>query len=102
MYESLSALSIGRVFYTQAERELLDLRRDRPEVPVAGAANPGSGKQKADEHKDAAGYIISSSGRSRVWAEGDFVPSSQDEIENVSFPGDVGVERHSEADGHEE
>ncbi len=99
VYESLSGLSIGRVFYSQAERELLDQRRHLP-APSGQAALKGKGtprKQRIDRD-DAAGFIKSSSGRSRIWTNGRFVPTNQSPEEAVSFPGEVEVERHDAAD----
>ena len=99
IYESLSQLTIGPVFYSQAERELLDQRRtlspqsSRPAVRDTATA----GKPRID-HDDAAGFIKSSSGRSRIWRKGRFVPTSQSPEEAVSFPGEVEIERHDEAD----
>lgn len=102
VYESLSALSIGRVFYSQSERELLDQRRDHPRRPVAASSKSVGTKNKSDDHKDAAGYIISSTGRSRVWKKGDFVTSSRSQVGKVSFPGEIAVKRHEEAGENED
>lgn len=102
VYESLSTLSIGRVFYSQPERELLDLRRDHPQAPVAISGKTGGRKSASRDHKDAAGYIISSSGHSRVWKKGDFVTSSRSQVDQVAFPGEVAVKRHDEAGENED
>ncbi|MDJ0701376.1 MAG: hypothetical protein QNJ07_16120 [Woeseiaceae bacterium] len=99
VYESLSGLSIGRIFYSQAERELLDQRRHQP--PQSGrlvAGTRAEPRTPAVKHDDAAGFIKSSSGRSRIWKKGRFVPTSQSPEEAVSFPGEVDVERHDAAD----
>ena len=99
VYESLSGLTIGRVFYSQAERELLDQRRHLPprSGPPAVKITGTAGKPRIN-HDDAAGFIKSSSGRSRIWKKGRFVATSQSPEEAVSFPGEVEVERHDETD----
>ncbi len=99
VYESLSGLSIGRVFYSQAERELLDQRRHLPpQSSLPAVTKTGTAGKRQINHDDAAGFIKSSSGRSRIWKKGRFVPTSQSPEEAVSFPGEVEVERHDDAD----
>jgi len=102
VYESLSQLTIGRVFYTQSERDVLDRRRGRPEMAASVGQQSTAATKKALPDKDAAGYIISSSGRSRIWKRGDFVSGSKQQVEDVSFPGEVDVQRHDEANGNED
>ena len=94
VYESLDDVIVGRVFLSPEQRERLDQRRGKAPAPgpTSGVA---SGKPKK-KMPDAAGYIVSSSGESRVWSNGDFVVA--DEVSNVRFPGDVPVTREPASD----
>ena len=88
IYESLGRIPIGRVFLTPGEREQLDqLRSDGP--PRSPSPKPRR-QPAADAVKpDAAGFIISDSGKTRVWKDGDFVIA--DSVANVRFPHRVRV-----------
>ena len=99
VYESLSGLSIGRIFYTQDERDFLDQRRHlAPQSQKMAVKGKRTAARSADEHNDAAGFISSSSGKARIWSKDRFVPVDRNPVEAVSFPGDVEVTRHDEAD----
>ena len=97
VYESLSRLSIGRVFYEQSERDLLDARRGDPDAVVVESRETAAKPVETDERDNAAGYILGSSGKPRIWKHGAFVPSSSHQVEDVAFPGEVPVTRHDEA-----
>ncbi len=93
VYESLATASIGRVFLSQEQRDLLDrLRLRDPE-----AAQPAGGETEVKEQRPAAaGFIIGPDGRSRTWDEGDFVDSTRSRALSTRFPGDIDVERKAE------
>ena len=95
VYESFAGVQIGRVFLSQSQREALDAAR---------LLTPGQGTVAGDEAPDAeepsrkvrpAGYIIGSSGRSRVWKDGDFVETGSDVPGSMAFPGAIRITRHS-------
>ena len=97
VYESFAGVQIGRVFLSQSQRDALDAAR---------LLSPGEGAVEGDETPDTeepsrdirpAGYIIGSSGRSRVWKDGDFVETSGDAPSSMSFPGAIRITRHSGA-----
>ena len=67
-YESLADVEIGRVFLSPEQRAALDARRGEAR-PVAMQNRP-VGKAAVTQSPDAAGYIVSSSGRSRIWSKG--------------------------------
>ena len=93
-YESLDEVVVGRVFLSPEERARLDVRRGQ--APVAtGPAQAGPSPHKADR-KDAAGYIVSSSGQTRVWTNGGFVSGRS--ATSVRFPGEVRVTRKPAAE----
>ena len=98
VYESFAGVQIGRVFLAPDDRDRLDEQRLNP--PAEGAV-AGSTTEDAPEKRQplaAAGYIISSSGRARVWYDGDFVESRQQSPQRMEFPGDVKVTRAAAAD----
>lgn len=93
VYESISGVTIGRVFLSQRERDQLDDRRQNSpqgESPRSGAPSTASPKSKPVQ---SAGYIIGRSGRSKFWKDGDFVEVQSDAVRSMSFPGDVKVTR---------
>ncbi len=94
VYESLDDVEVGRVFLSPQQRERLDQRRGKPEVR---ATNPGRTAAVSKKWPDAAGYIVSSSGESRVWSNGDFVAAEK--VSDVRFPGDVRVRRGNSKTG---
>jgi len=87
IYESLSDVTIGRVFLSPRQRAYLDSRpvMSPKSVPQTPAAAP------VERKKDPAGYIISSAGASSVWSQHGFV--ARDNASGISFPGDVKVTR---------
>jgi len=94
VYESISGVTIGRVFLSQHERDQLDERRlDTPQEENPHSAAPSTTGPKA-KPAQSAGYIIGRSGRSKFWKDGDFVESQSDAVRSMSFPGDVKVTRH--------
>ncbi|MEL7185563.1 MAG: hypothetical protein AAFN50_03870 [Pseudomonadota bacterium] len=95
IYESLSDVSIGRVFFSTSQRAYLDrIRGKRGTVRVgSNSAGPVSSKPRTS---DAAGYIVSSSGKARVYRNGDFVEVATKPV--VAFPDDITVTRKPSAD----
>ncbi len=97
-YESLPNVSIGKVFFSPQQRAELDQRRGSPAAVVSsGAAASGSPRKKVN--KVAAGFILSSKGTSKVYADGDFV-NSQESVA-VKFPGSVTIVRGEDPDDAE-
>lgn len=87
-YELLSEVSIGRVFFSPEQRELLD---DRRRVrPVRRDA-----RRQVKRSEKSAGYIVNSAGESRIYTNGDFVAA--DQPNDVEFPGKVSVVRQKAA-----
>lgn len=95
VYESLSEVSVGRVFFTASQRAYLDSLRGKSNVGSSSSAKsrPPSSKPA---NPDAAGFIVRSSGKSRVYRNGDFVEVAADP--DVKFPDDVAVTRKSGAE----
>ena len=92
VYESLANVEIGRIFLSPAQRSSLDKRRGN--APPVVSRNTKGTRAAARQFPDAAGYILSSGGPSRVWSDGGFVPA--DDVSDVAFPGDVKVVRGAE------
>ena len=88
IYESLSDVAIGRVFLSPQQRLYLDARPI--EAPRAVIERPPA-EQPAEEKKNPAGYIISSTGKSSVWSRTGFVTSN--DPGRIDFPGDVKIIR---------
>lgn len=101
-YESLPDVSIGKVFFSPDQRAQLDRRRGA----APAAANPGTTTTPGNRepvNKDAAGFIVSSSGQSKIYTNGDFVKARQ--TAGVKFPGSVKIvrsEKSGEAEGSDE
>lgn len=94
-YESLPDVSIGKVFFTPVQRAQLDRRRgSAPVVANRGTATPAGSRETVKN--DAAGFIVSSNGTSKVYTNGDFVKAR--EIAGVKFPGSVRIVRSQESD----
>lgn len=89
-YESLPEVSIGKVFFSPAQRARLDQRRGTA-TPTSSGGTPASGSTRRPGTDDAAGFIISSKGSSKVYANGDFV--SVRKRVAVKFPGSVKIVR---------
>ena len=83
IYESLGQITIGRVFLTPGERERLDRIRGKGPVRTVPAPPARPPAARAPQTK-AAGFIISDSGRTRVWKDGNFVTA--DSADDVRFP----------------
>lgn len=92
VYESLGHIPIGRIFLSPEERARLDKVRGKAPAQSAGL-KPGSEARARATNKDAAGFIISDSGRTRVWKNGDFVAAAS--ASDVRFPGQVRVASES-------
>lgn len=88
IYESLEHIHIGRVFLSPTERVNLDKNRG---VRTPVATGNGSASTAASKNDNAAGYIVSSNGRARIWKDGDFVAAKTPD--SVRFPGEVKVTR---------
>lgn len=86
VYESLTDITIGRVFLSPEQRLRLDGMRGK--TPSVTSADRGKSRQP---NTRAAGYIVSSAGKLKVWSNGDFVAS--DDRGQMRFPGDVRVIR---------
>jgi hypothetical protein len=94
MYESLSGITIGRVFLSQRERDILDARRlANPHAVTAVEGTPTADARRGPP--TSAGYIIGRHGRSKIWKDGDFVESKTDPESSVAFPGDVEIKRNA-------
>ncbi|HNP63465.1 MAG TPA: hypothetical protein PKH39_05975 [Woeseiaceae bacterium] len=89
-YESLPEVTIGKVFFSPQQRAELDQRRGGGPVATSkGGLAKKRSQRKAND--DAAGFIISSKGSSKVYSNGDFV--SVHRGVDVKFPGSVKVLR---------
>ena len=93
VYETFAGVKIGRVFLTPGDRARLDEQRLHPPAAAVGDEPATEGATETRRSLPSAGYIISSSGRARVWHDGDFVESRQHTPRNMQFPGDVKVIR---------
>jgi len=89
VYESLPDVKIGRVFFSAAERQRLDRQRHRKTTTNRRRHATPAGREAGNSH--AAGYILSSSGKSQIYVNGDFVVGTVPKT--LSFPGDVGIHR---------
>lgn len=87
IYESLSDITIGRVFLSPKQRAYLDSRPVLSPKPVRETPVTAPAERK----KDPAGFIISSTGASSVWSQQGFV--AVEDASGISFPGDVKVTR---------
>lgn len=94
VYESFDGITIGRVFLTQRERELLDVRRLQTPRQVERSNEQTSGAVQSETTRPSAGYIIGRDGRPKTWKDGDFVDSGSRSSSAMSFPGDVKITRH--------
>ena len=88
VYEGLDHIPIGRIFLTPEQRASLDKVRGKGPVRSSSARPAGSPRARV-ANKDAAGFIVSDSGTTRVWKNGDFVATAS--ASNVRFPGQVRV-----------
>lgn len=93
VYESFAGIEIGRVFLAPGDRERLDRNRLNP--PAATQATGPEAERPPEQTRQvaAAGYIISSSGRARVWQDGEFIESRHPSTDKMAFPGDVTITR---------
>ena len=89
VYESLGKIPIGRIFLTAEERARLDrMRGKQPIQPTSERPKDDVSEPVSDV--DPAGFIISHSGTTRVWKNGDFVATAS--ASEVRFPGHIDVE----------
>ena len=88
VYESLGHIPIGRIFLSPEDRARLDKVRGKAPVRSTTARSTGNSSARPYD-KDAAGFIVSDSGTTRVWKNGDFVATTS--ASNVRFPGQVRV-----------
>ena len=92
VYESLSDVPIGRVFFSPEQRVYLDKNRGATALGTSIKTSTGVSPKK----DDAAGFIISDSGLKQVYSNGDFVKTANSTT--VAFPGDVRVVRQPHVD----
>lgn len=102
VYESISDVAIGRVFLSPQQRQQLNVRRLHPERHESSEPAQQSEPQPAKVKTAPAGYIISNSGESRYWNNGDFVAGSSRYAATMRFPGDIVVVRHFAAEATDE
>ncbi len=88
VYESLGHIPVGRIFLSPEERARLDKVRGKAPVQSNSSRPSGNAKSRVFDN-DAAGFIISDSGTTRVWKNGDFVTTAA--ASDVRFPGQVRV-----------
>ena len=100
VYESIAGVSIGRVFLTPEERRLLDVERTHSPQTESRSTVSSSETVDPEPSTNASGYILNSSGKSRLWRDGDFVETAVTPTER--FPGDVRIIRHSPPAAQEE
>lgn len=99
VYESLSEVTVGRIFLTREQRSMLDNGRGSETVVRQAPARPAVKSRPTKKQRRSAGYIVSSTGASRVWSARGFVATRP--ASGMRFPGDVDVTR-SESDASEE
>ena len=102
VYESIAGISIGRVFLTPEERRLLDALRARSPQTAFQSAPSSDRTRDSEPPSNASGYIVSSSGKSRLWRDGDFVEAAIAPTSATRFPGDVKIVRHRADSGQSE
>ena len=88
VYESLGHIPVGRIFLSPEERMQLDKVRGKAPVLSSRTQSTGNASSRVFD-KDAAGFIVSDSGKTRVWKNGDFVTTTS--ASTVRFPGQVRV-----------
>ena len=97
-YESLPDVDIGKVFFSPEQRTRLDQRRgSSPRVSSNGGSASAASVRKVND--DAAGFITSSKGTSKVYSDGDFVNVRRGVA--VEFPGSVKIIRQKDPDDAE-
>lgn len=99
VYESLGHIPIGRIFLTAEERARLDRMRGKEPAQPTSAKSPGDGRLRVS-NDDGAGFIVSDSGRTRVWRGGDFVATAS--ADDVRFPGEVRIASHPAPQGSDD
>ncbi len=99
VYESLGNIPIGRIFLSPEERTRLDKVRGKAPVQSSSSRATGIARSRAT-NSDAAGFIVSDSGKTRVWKNGDFVATAS--ASDVRFPGQVRIESQSAPQGNDE
>lgn len=96
VYESLSEIAIGRVFLSHRERSMLDEGRGSDPLVQPVPTKRVVAERQRTSKREPAGYIVSSTGESRVWSDGGFV--SKQPAARMRFPGDVVVKRSEPRD----
>ena len=91
IYESLSEVAVGRVFLSRAQRSMLDDGRGSQPVVRQTPTRPVVERPARKKQRRSAGYIVSSTGESRVWSARGFVATKP--ATGMRFPGDVVVTR---------
>ena len=91
VYESLSDVVIGRVFLSRSQRAQLDAGRGSVPIVRPAPTRPVINAPRKKVTRPPAGYIISSSGQTRVWSQSGFI--ARDPGSSMRFPGDVEVTR---------
>ena len=92
VYESLGHIPIGRIFLSPEERAHLDKIRGKAPVQSSRARTTRNAPARVT-NKDAAGFIVSDSGQTRVWKNGDFVAAAS--ASEARFPGQVRIARQT-------
>ena len=92
VYESLRKIPIGRIFLTAQERSNLDKIRGKEPIQP-NDWRPVNEAPEAAPEIDPAGFIVSDSGNTRIWKNGDFVVTSS--ASDVRFPGEVHIASQS-------
>ena len=83
IYDTVSSVSIGRVFLSPEQRLVLDEERRRPKskLPLQGVVETDDVERTSGVIP--AGYIVNSSGEARYWHEGDFVRADSEAVSSV-------------------
>ena len=90
VYESLSQVSVGRIFFSVSERARLDAQRAGNPAPRSAPRSSSSVRTKSNAD-DAAGYFVDDQGRAWIYRDGDFVAVA--DAPKIEFQNDVNVVR---------
>ena len=91
VYESLSDVAIGPVFFTDTERDRLDRLRGKSRSTITDSQSEPGVQNPTTDKAEANGFIVRADGKARVYRDGDFVVVN-DEPE-VRFHDEVAVQR---------
>ena len=97
VYESLTGVSIGRVFLHPDERAYLDANRGKAPTTTVSAAAEAEGEATAEPTREPAGFISRNGRERRYWQDGDFVRRGQGKSGGAGFPGQVKIIRHEKS-----